>query len=252
MHGTLNDFVVVDRRRESVDDLAALAKRVCDRHAGLGADGLLAIEPSEIADVRMRIVNSDGSEAEMCGNGVRCIARYIAEAGESKTLTIETGSGLIQTQVLAQEPEFLVRVSIGKPVVERRAMPFEYARFVSLGNPHVVIFERHVKMFNLPEAAALAQQCFPGGTNVHVAALIGGVLYVRHWERGVGLTMACGTGAVAAAAAAITERMVQTPVDVRVPGGHLRVEWDGVDQAYLTGPAVRVFDGELYADVVRV
>jgi diaminopimelate epimerase len=252
MHGTLNDFVVIDRRREQVDDLATFAKWVCERRSGVGADGLLVIENSAIADVRMRIINADGGEAEMCGNGMRCIARYLAEAGEGENLAVETASGTIRTRVLAREPEFLVSVELGTPIVERRALPFEYARFVSLGNPHVIIFERQVKRFDLTDAAAQAQQHFPEGINVHVAAVIDGVLYVRHWERGVGLTMACGTGAASAAAAAITERMVTSPVDVRVPGGHLRVDWDGRGHAFLTGPAVRVFDGELCADVVRV
>lgn len=247
MHGTFNDFVVLDARNRRIDDVAEFAAFVCNRRAAIGADGLLLIEPSAAADVRMRIINADGSEAEMCGNGARCIARYLAEAGEGDVLRVETLVGAIDARVVARDPEFLVRIGIGKPAFVRRTLPFADAQFVSLGNPHVVVFDPSPDAFDLPAAAArlAALPAYEGGVNVHVAAADGPALRVRHFERGVGLTMSCGSGAVAAATAAIRSGLLRSPVDVYVPGGHLVVEWDGEGEAFLTGPAVRVFDTEL-------
>jgi diaminopimelate epimerase len=255
MHGTFNDFVILDNRLACVDDVEDFARFVCERHGALGADGLLVIESSGVAHARMRTINADGSEAEMCGNGMRCVARFLEEAGEGDRLRIETPAGIVETIVVEREPEYIVRIEMGTPLVQRRALSLANAHFVSLGNPHVVIFERSLDALELPAVAASLQlsPMFPEGTNVHLAVHAGPqALAVRHWERGVGLTMSCGTGAVACAAAAITSGLVRSPVEVRVPGGRLTVEWDGRGPAYLSGPAVRVFDGELHAaDVVR-
>jgi diaminopimelate epimerase len=246
MHGARNDFIVLDQRSASVDRIPAFARWACDRRTGIGADGLVALEASAIADVKMRIVNADGSEAEMCGNGIRCAARWLDEAGEGERVRFETMAGIIETSIVARSPEYLVRVAIGTPRIAPHPVPFlEDARFVDVGNPHVVLFRKHVDDVDLTMLATRLQTAkpFPNGTNVHVAALDGNdTLRVRHWERGVGLTMACGTGAVACAAAAIEQKLVGSPVDVFVPGGHLVVEWSGSGQAFLTGPAVRVFD----------
>ncbi len=244
MHGTYNDFLVVDERRPSIDDLARFARDACDRRGGIGADGLLAIVRSEIAHACMRIINADGSEAEMCGNGMRCVARYLSEHGEGDHLRIETLSGIVETQILSKGREYAVRLEIGRPLLQRRELPLARAAFVSLGNPHVVIFEQRLDAIDLVATAESLQgsPVFPDGTNVHVAARIGPrALSVRHWERGVGLTFSCGTGAVACAAAAISRGDVASPVDIFVPGGQLLVEWDGTGPAYLTGPAVHVF-----------
>jgi diaminopimelate epimerase len=245
MHGARNDFVILDRRKEGRVDLALFARWVCDRRAGIGADGVIAIESSHIADARMRTINADGSEAEMCGNGIRCAARWLDEAGAGAGLTFETDAGLIATEILLRGPEYAVRVAMGRPVVTRvRDMGW----FVDLGNPHVVIVARSVDDVTLESVAEELQRDsrFPNGTNVHVAAPDGERgLRVRHWERGVGLTMACGTGAVACAAVAITNGAAVSPVEVFVPGGRLVVEWDGAGEARLTGPAIRVFDTEV-------
>jgi len=252
MHGTHNDFVIVDRRKARIDDPVAFARWICERHAGIGADGLILLEASEAADVRMRIVNADGSEAEMCGNGIRCAARWLDEAGEGGDLRFETLAGIVETQVLSREPDYHVRVALGTPGLGETPVKFlENARFVDMGNPHVVLLRDDVEDIELTMLARRLQTAalFQSGTNVHVAAVEGGSLRVRHWERGVGLTMACGTGAVAAAAVAIEQKLLASPVEVFVPGGRLIVEWDGRSGAFLSGPAVRVFDTEVRVEV---
>jgi diaminopimelate epimerase len=188
----------------------------------------------------------------MCGNGIRCAARWLDEAGEGADLRFETPAGIIETHVVAREPEYLVRVAMGMPRIAAEPLPYiEGARYVNLGNPHVVLLRRNVEDVELTMIAQRLQMLpiFSGGTNVHVAAIDGDALRVRHWERGVGLTMACGTGAVACAVVAIDSGLLASPVDVFVPGGHLVVEWDRAREAFLTGPAVRVFDTEVRVEV---
>jgi diaminopimelate epimerase len=248
MHGARNDFVVVDLRADRSIPASALARWMCDRRAGIGADGVIALEPSTIADVRMRTINADGSEAEMCGNGVRCAARWLDEAGGGERIAFETDGGIVRTEIVARKPEYLVRVAMGRPLLRPIALAgFADAAFVDIGNPHVVLFDESAGEIDLERTAEELQNetRFPGGTNVHAASVSGRrSLRVRHWERGVGLTPACGTGAVACAVAAIARGSVTSPVDVTVPGGRLVVEWDGGD-AYLIGPATRVFDADV-------
>lgn len=256
MHGTFNDFVVLDNRRHHITHLADLARFACDRRAALGADGLLVIDDSTTADARMRVFNADGSEAEMCGNGMRCVARFLAEAGEGDARVVETIAGPISTQVLSREPEFRVRLTLGTPLLQPRNLPFERASFVVMGNQHVVIF--HSAPLESVDLEGIAKSLqgtseFPDGVNVHLAQKSGpSALETRLWERGVGLTQSCGTGAVSCAVAAISMGLVTSPVDVHVPGGRLVVEWPGEGAAVMTGPAVRVFDGELLVDDVLV
>lgn len=248
LHGTRNDFVLYDARRSSDTDYASLARWICDRRGAIGADGLLVVLPSRNADVAMRIFNVDGSEAEMCGNGIRCVARYLSEAGDGDRMRIETLAGDIETRIVSKGYEYLVRVRMSEPFVQRKALPFDDAVFVSMGNPHVVMFSRDLDEIDLAAVGPRLQNdpLFPEGTNVHSVRVAGEHrLDVRHFERGVGLTQACGTGAVACAASAISRGLAQSPVDVHVPGGILRIEWDGNGAAYMTGPAVRVFDTEV-------
>ncbi|MGA8386256.1 MAG: diaminopimelate epimerase [Candidatus Cybelea sp.] len=246
MHGARNDFVIVDRRSDGRADLVRFARWACDRRAGIGADGVIAIEPSNVADARMRTINADGSEAEMCGNGIRCAARWLDEAGEGAGVTFETEAGLISTEIVSRGAEYAVRVAMGHPLIT--ALDDNGAWFVDLGNPHVVLVRSSVDGVDLESIAEEFRKDsrFPDGTNVHAVALHDRrTVRVAHWERGVGLTMACGTGAVACAAVAIASGTVTSPVEVFVPGGRLVVEWDGIGDAYLTGPAVRVFDTEV-------
>ncbi|HEX5275908.1 MAG TPA: diaminopimelate epimerase [Candidatus Rubrimentiphilum sp.] len=249
MHGAFNDFAVIDRRNAPEPlDFQALARRICDRRGGIGCDGMILIEPSGSAGARMRIINADGSEAEMCGNGLRCVARFLSEAGEGDRLRIETASGVLSTEIASKGETYSVRTQIDTPHFEPRALPFANSAHVVVGNPHVVIFEPALDAIDLKQAAAKLQPLFPKGINVHVAVVVDrGRLDVRHWERGVGLTQACGTGSVACAAAAIRFGLAESPVAVHVPGGVLTVEWDGAGGAFLTGPAVRVFDATLTA-----
>lgn len=241
MHGTLNDFVILDQRTQQVDDLVAFARYVCDRRGGIGADGLIVLLPSDRADARMRIINADGGEAEMCGNGMRCAVRYLSERGEGENFDIETLAGIIGAQVLEKGDVYRVRLKLGVPRFEDRTLPLFDAAFVWVGNPHVVIFER-----SLDDIDLVAVGRHMSDVNVHAAVVADRQrLDVRHHERGVGLTNACGTGAVACAAAAIARGLADSPVDVHVPGGVLQVEWDGGGEAFLTGPAVRVFDAQL-------
>ena len=245
MHGARNDFAVIDARAHPIDDLAAVARRVCDRRCGIGADGLIVLESLHNGAVAMRTINADGSEAEMCGNGVRCAARWLDEAREGDRVTFETAAGLVRTEIVAREPDYLVRVTMPQPrVIARSLEGFADAAIVDVGNPHAVIFATNGERIAVEELGPRLQDDprFPGGINVHVALVDGEHdMRVRHWERGVGATQACGTGAVAAAVAAIERGTVTSPVELAVPGGVLTVEFDGRD-SWLTGPAVRVFD----------
>ncbi|MBV8530423.1 MAG: diaminopimelate epimerase [Candidatus Eremiobacteraeota bacterium] len=248
MHGARNDFVILDARTQRMGDMVSFARWVCDRRGGIGADGLILLEPSRVADVRMRTLNADGTEAEMCGNGIRCAARWLDESGQGDRIAFETEAGIVRTRVVARQPAYLVRVAVGRPRIAPGPLSIPTAAFVDLGNPHLVIFGNNIDGIDLEALAARFQRdrAFPNGTNVHLAAsLDNGALRVRHWERGVGLTQACGTGTVACAAVALDKRLATSPVEVHTPGGRLVVEWNGDGDAYLVGPAVRVFDTEV-------
>jgi diaminopimelate epimerase len=249
MHGAFNDFAVIDRRDAAeLLDPQTFARTVCDRRGGVGCDGLILIEPSKDADARMRIFNADGSEAEMCGNGLRCAARFLAEGGEGDRFRIETAAGVLSAEIVSAGEIYSVRTQLGTPRFEPRGLPFANAAYVEVGNPHVVIFERTLDAIDLSQTAAKLRSLFPNGINVHVAVPVDRErLDVRHYERGVGLTQACGTGAAACAAAAIRFGLAESPVAVHVPGGILTVEWDGAGEAFLTGPAARVFDTNVAA-----
>ena len=245
LHGARNDFVLVDGRVAPLEDPIAFARAVCDRHTGVGADGLLLVGPSERADLSMRVINPDGSEAEMCGNGVRCVARYADERGDGAALEIETLAGIIHTDVVARGPVYRVRVNMGTPRIVATELGIADAVVVDTGNPHLVLFRTALDDVDLRMLGERMQQSahFPHGVNVHVAVVQDErTLRVRHFERGAGLTMACGTGAVACTVAAIARGAVRAPVEVHVPGGELTIAWDGAGDAYMTGPAVHVFD----------
>jgi diaminopimelate epimerase len=243
MNGTLNEFVIVDARRTPLADPVAFARRVCDREHGLGADGLLLALPSATADVRMQIINADGSEAEMCGNGMRCFARWLDENDGRATATVETLAGPIFTRVLSREP-YTIAEQLNAPVIGAPHVVAGYrATPVDVGNPHVVIFVDDLAAIDIREVGPRIEHDprYPHGTNVHFVEDDGRVLRVKHWERGAGATAACGTGAVACAAVAIASRAAASPVMVHVPGGELQVEWEPGGRATLIGDAVREF-----------
>jgi len=272
-HGLGNDFVLVDVREQgppaAAEELSALARRICDRHFGVGADGLVLLRPSGAADIYMQIINSDGSEAEMCGNAIRCVAKYLYEHGghTADGLEVETPAGIIRPRpVMAAGRVEAVRVDMGEPRLEREEIPMHgppgrvvdevltpdgggYFRVtaVSMGNPHCVVFTAHVDRVPLAELGPKLENhpAFPRKTNVEfVEVLNPGEVRVRVWERGAGATMACGTGACAVAVAGVLNGLTGRAVKVHLPGGTLFIEWAGDNHVYMTGPATEVFRGE--------
>jgi diaminopimelate epimerase len=244
MNGTHNEFVVVDGRETPVDDPVALGVLMCDPHLGPGADGMLLVLDSASADVRMRVINADGSEAEMCGNGIRCLARYLDEHDGRAEAVVETLSGPISTRVLSREPYTVSEVM----AVPKIGATLDVAGFkavsVDVGNPHAVIFVDDLARIDLRELGPRIggdALHYPGGVNVHFVQITGDRLRVLHWERGAGATAACGTGAVACAAVAISAYGFTSPVTLDVPGGVLRVEWTRGERATLIGDAVVEF-----------
>lgn len=276
MQGAGNDFVVVDARKME-RDWPKLAREMCDRHFGVGSDGLVLVLPSGIADFRMRMFNPDGSEAEMCGNGVRCFAKYIAEKGlrqKARELAIETLAG-IRKVVLATEDGRVARVQVGmgKPILDPAGIPvrlqqagrgddpvdiIRYALtidgreldlcFVSMGNPHAVCFiDEPVADFPLTLIGPKVENhdLFPQRTNFEIVNVLDKArLDARVWERGAGLTLACGTGACGIAVAARLAKGTSREVEVNLPGGTLAISWDLEGEVLLSGPAEFVFEGE--------
>ncbi len=243
-NGAGNDFVLVDERVALVGDHVAFALDVCDRISGIGADGVLFVEPSDRFDARMRVFNADGTEAEMCGNGMRCVARYLDERDGSGDATIETLAGPIRTRIVSRAP-YRVAVEMGEP---RIGAPHLVAGFratpVDVGNPHVVVRVDDVGAIDVAVSGPLIERDprYPRGTNVHFVARAGEGWQVRHWERGAGATQACGTGAVAVAAVLIANGDAASPVPLHVPGGELEVSWRPGERATLVGDAVREFE----------
>ncbi len=262
MHGTGNDFVVINGMRRPVKLNAALSRRLCDRHFGVGADQILVLEPSRKADFRMRIVNADGSEVEMCGNGIRCAAHYAFERGivKTKDMSVETLAGIIRPSLQKD----LVRVDMGAPVLDAEKVPtrgkgrvidapFHWTgnevrmTCVSMGNPHAVIFVDDLSKVpaNVWGPQIENHSFFPKRVNVEFVQVISSRrVKARVWERGAGLTLACGTGACAIAVAGVLTGRLQREATVSLPGGDLKVEWAADEHVYMTGPAAQVFDGE--------
>jgi diaminopimelate epimerase len=243
-NGTGNDFVLVDERETPLDDPIAFARSVCDRASGIGADGVLLVQRSASNAARMRIINADGSEAEMCGNGMRCFARYLDEHDGLAEATVETLAGPIGTRVVSRAP-YTIAVEMGEP---KLGEPHEVAGYravpVDLGNPHVVIHVDDVDGIDLAQLGPRIERDprYPHGTNVHFVQHAHDGWRVRHWERGAGATQACGTGAVATAAVLIANGEASSPVLLRVPGGVLEVVWTPGQRATLIGDAVREYE----------
>jgi diaminopimelate epimerase len=245
MNGAGNAFFIVDERLAPLADPVAFARRVCDPSAGPGADGVLLVGPSAAHDARMRVVNADGSEAEMCGNGMRCVGRYLDEHDGLAGATVETLAGPIGTRVIARGEPYRVAVEMGEP---RIGTPHEVAGFratpVDLGNPHVVIRAPDVAALDLAAIGPRIERDprYPRGTNVHFVQRDGETWRVRHWERGAGATLACGTGAVAVGAVLIAAGEASSPVALHVPGGVLELSWAPGGRATLVGDAAREYE----------
>lgn len=270
MHGAGNDYVYVDGFTESVDDPARLAQAVSDRHFGVGGDGLILILPSTVADVRMRIFNADGSEAEMCGNGLRCVAKYAYDHGlvDRLGITIETGAGLLAVAMVTNAAGRVdrVRVNMGRPRLTRAEIPMSgppaervidqeltvldrtlRINCVSMGNPHCVIFVADVANFPVATYGPAIEHhpLFTRRTNVEfVQVLNPGEVRQRTWERGAGETLACGTGAAAVTVAGLLTGHTGNRLLNHLAGGDLEMAWDGTGEVIMTGPAVEVFTGD--------
>jgi diaminopimelate epimerase len=269
-HGTGNDFVMIEDVADEVTLSPALVAAFCDRHAGVGADGVIRIAPSDGADFFMDYRNADGETAEMCGNGIRCLAKYAYERGLTRKteLDVDTRDGTKHLMLDVTDGRMrTVRVDMGPPTLERGSIPMagpEAERFVgvqfpdagpgyrataiSMGNPHLVLVgAEDLGALDLPRVGPPLEHHhdFPEGTNVEFIRVEDGVVGARVWERGVGETMACGTGGCASLVAANLLGLAGRRGTVRFPGGDLEIEWGDDDRVYLTGPAVFVFDGEL-------
>ena len=266
MHGLGNDFILIDSRHVTLNNLPELSKTLCHRRFGVGADQMLLLLASQEADFMMRIFNADGGEVEMCGNGIRCLAKYIWDRNLSakKILSVETPGGIIRPEKAGD----LVRVDMGEPVFEPEKIPvvqreinnssriidhplrIEDREFkitcVSMGNPHAVIFVENLSKFPIPYYGSLIENhpLFPKKTNVEfIEVLTSKEISMRVWERGSGETMACGTGASAAVVASNIKGLTEKEVTVHVLGGDLFIEWAGTNHVYMTGPAAEVFEG---------
>ncbi|MFC1956782.1 diaminopimelate epimerase [Chloroflexota bacterium] len=284
LQGAGNDFVLVETRGLKCN-WSQLAVSVCDRRFGVGADGLILLMPSDVAYCRMRIFNADGSEAEACGNGLRCLVRYVLEKEPAanqgvKELAIETAAGTRKAKIAQTRGKLTeIRVSLGVPKLAAEDIPLviEEGRasildiksmlgytatvgnrklslnFVSLGNPHAIHFSKQpVTGFPLAQLGPRVEhhKMFPQRTNFEVARMLSRrEIEVRVWERGVGETLACGSGAAAVAVAAQLNDLVDSKVGIRLPGGSLYVEWDGEGEVWLSGPAEIVFTGKWSGEV---
>lgn len=284
MHGIGNDFVLIDCLKEvpvAEEKLGELSEAICMQHFGVGSDGLILVLPDDEADYRMRMWNPDGSESEMCGNGIRCFAKYLFDAGhiDTGTVSIATARGLQQVEILEDAVRgaatLSVRVDMDMPRLRRNEIPMTtvagqfgsgtqqvvnqpleiagteyFVTAVSMGNPHVIIFVNDVENVPLKEAGFKIEhhEAFPERTNVHFVQILGPQkLWMRSWERGAGDTLACGTGACAAVvASALNNKLGEgRKATVCLPGGDLEVEWAANNRVYMTGDATTVFTGEL-------
>ena len=259
MHGLGNDFVIVDARQQPFEVTPALAKAIADRRTGVGCDQLIVLEPSENADLKMRIWNSDGGEVESCGNATRCVVQL---TGAKR---IDTAGGLLEGADLGAE----VEVSIGEPrfgwdeiplayPMDTAALPMAWGELehpfaVNVGNPHLVFFVPDARDVALDEIGPKIEHdpAFPERINVNVGTHVHGRLKLRTFERGAGETLACGTGACASAVAAIATKRAQSPVTVDMTGGSLTIEWAPGQPIRMRGGATHVFEGELDLEALR-
>ena len=280
MHGIGNDYVYVDCYKEKITDPARVAKIISDRHFGIGSDGLILIKPTTAADIEMEMYNADGSLGKMCGNGIRCVAKYAYDHGliKKEKITVKTAAGIkdLEIQASAGIAE-LIRVNMGKAIFQADLIPVDITKIaanhktdkteiclnmslsvankewlincISMGNPHCVIFTEQVKNFPLEKYGPYFENhpIFPERVNTEFVNLIGRhELEMRVWERGTGETLACGTGACAAAVIAIMNKLAESPIKIHLPGGDLTIEWEGKESdVFMTGTATEVFQGDI-------
>ncbi|MDB4334836.1 diaminopimelate epimerase [bacterium] len=267
MHGLGNDFIILDSIKPDNYDLNSLAIKLCDRHTGIGADGIVLVLPSDIADIQMRIINSDGSEPNMCGNAIRCFSKYVFEnqiITKSK-FTIETLAGLIKPEIIQENNKVVsVKVNMGIPELERVNIPMmgKEGRVINekltIGNttfnitsmlmnvPHTIVYVDDINAVDVNKIGSIIEKhkSFPKGTNVNFVQVINSKeIKVRTWERGAGATIACGTGCCASAVASILNNKTEDKIIVHLALGYLEIEW--TENVYMTGPAELVFKSEI-------
>lgn len=269
MHGLGNDFIFFENPDNTSMDYATIAKKLCHRQLGIGGDGIVVILPSEVADLRMRIINADGSEANMCGNAIRCFAKYAYERGlvETKTFRIETFAGIIIPEVITVNKKVTaVKVNMGKPQLERTAIPMlgdEHEAIditisvggddisltsLLMGVPHTMVFVEDLTKVELEKTGRAIEKhmTYPKGTNANfVQVLSNDRIRVRTWERGAGATLACGTGSCASAVASVLNNHTGRKVAVELQYGQLDIEWAEDGNVFMTGPAEESFSGEI-------
>ena len=271
MHGCGNDYVYVNCFEETVSNPKERAIKVSDRHFGIGSDGLILIKPSDCADFEMQMFNADGSEGAMCGNGIRCVGKYVYDFGltEKESITVSTKSGIKELKLFPKNGKVeKVRVNMGPAILTAADIPVDVSTEqainvpiivdgeeyeftgVSMGNPHAVVYVDQVRSLRLDLIGPRFEKhpVFPDRVNTEFIEVYGDhILKMRVWERGSGETLACGTGACAAAVASIINgKVADAPVEVQLLGGTLEIEWDReANQVYMTGPATTVFTGEI-------
>lgn len=270
MHGIGNDYVYVDCTKKELENPSEVSKFVSDRHFGIGSDGLILIMSSKVADFRMRMFNSDGSESEMCGNGIRCVGKYVYDYGltDKKTVKVETLAGIKVLEFTVEDGKVkFVKVDMGEPILKPADIPVKSEKdifvsepvlvdgkeykftCVSMGNPHAITYIDDVDNLEIEKIGPKVEnhEIFPRRTNTEFVQVIDRtVLKMRVWERGAGETLACGTGANAVLVASVLNGISERKATVKLLGGDLLIEWNEKDNhLYMTGPAVTVFDGEI-------
>ncbi len=268
MQGLGNDYVYVNCLEENVENPSKTAVQVSDRHFGIGADGLILIRPSKKADFEMEMYNADGSRGEMCGNGIRCVAKYVYDYGltDKTHLSVETLGGIKYLDLMVEAGKVKqVKVDMGRPILEAEKIPIKgsgrqvlnepiqvdgmeyHITGVSMGNPHAVVFLEDIKNLQIEKIGPLFEhhECFPKRVNTEfVHVLDRKHVEMRVWERGSGETLACGTGACAVAVACVLNKLTEEEITVKLLGGDLQIRWDREkDTVYMTGPAEVAFDG---------
>lgn len=268
-NGLGNDFIIVNCLEETIENFSPLAVEICDRRFGVGADGLVLLLPSDKADYRMRIFNSDGSEPEMCGNATRCVAKYLYDNQllSANLFTLETGAGIIRPEIILKDGQYdAVKVDMGEPIVAGDLIPvkgfgmekviaqpitvlgqsYEFTA-ISMGNPHCVIFVEDINKVELEKVGPVLEThaLFPKKINVEFVEVKDRThLRMRVWERGAGITMACGTGSCATLVAAVLNDRSERKAVIELDGGILVIEWAPDNHIYMSGPATEVFCGE--------
>ncbi|MCI8527975.1 MAG: diaminopimelate epimerase [Lachnospiraceae bacterium] len=274
MHGCGNDYIYVNGFTEKVDGdkKPEVARRLSHRQHGIGGDGLIFINPSQTADFEMEMYNADGTRAQMCGNGIRCVGKYVYDKGmtDKTHIAVESGGQIKYLDLMTEADIMYVRVNMGSPILTPSRIPViaegkrvvnspmtagnteYYMTCVSMGNPHAVIFTKGVREIELDRIGPVFEyhERFPERVNTEFVEILDKEhCFLRVWERGAGETLACGTGACAAVVAAVLNHLTENRVWVTMPGGDLLIEWDREnDVVYMTGPAVTVFEGQVCID----